>query len=182
MKTQWSFALGWKATKEAQEWALIDCVRCGALAGSPCVALPPPAAFKGMSRATKEGQPLMAAHTQRREQAAVEGRARRHREWLATPEGVAERGQEDAKRRQEDAERRIQDAARAVKAAARRIQDAEREQAQERRDAKREKGGYNWDEDDERGKKRQRLVQWLMAKPRRKSLSEAKIIACRKYP
>jgi hypothetical protein len=50
-----------------------------------------------------------------------------------------------------------------------------------KRDSKRDSGGYNWNEEDERGKKRQRLVQWLMMKPRCLPLEQAKLIAWRKY-
>ena len=50
------------------------------------------------------------------------------------------------------------------------------------RDNKRASGGYNWSEEDSVGKKRQRLVAWLMAAPRRVPLAKARLIASRKYP
>ena len=39
-----------------------------------------------------------------------------------------------------------------------------------------------WSEDDPPGFKRQRLVRWLMRKPRRVPLDRARLIAARKYP
>ena len=49
------------------------------------------------------------------------------------------------------------------------------------RDKKRAEGGYNWSDDDPVGKKRQRLVAWLMAWPRCVPLGKAKLAASRKY-
>ena len=46
----------------------------------------------------------------------------------------------------------------------------------------RRKGSRRWSDDDPVGLKRQRLVKWLMSKPRRVPLDEAKLIAVRKYP
>jgi hypothetical protein len=40
----------------------------------------------------------------------------------------------------------------------------------------------SWVEDDPVGLKRQRLVRWLMARPRCLSRDEARLIASRKYP
>jgi len=91
-------------------------------------------------------------------------------EWFASPEAAALR----AKAAEVDRVRAEQ-----------RMADQDRRDAASKRttkrDSKRDSGGYNWNEEDERGKKRQRLVQWLMMKPRCLPLEQAKLIAWRKY-
>ena len=65
---------------------------------------------------------------------------------------------------------------------ARRVADhAEMRERAERNAARAERAGAldQWDDDDPIGKKRQRLVRWLMRKG--VSLSEARLIASRKY-
>ena len=70
---------------------------------------------------------------------------------------------------------------RAAEAAARRAAEAAELQAERRKAAARAaKDLDSWDEDDPTGKKRQRLVRWLLRKGC--SLPDAKIIAVRKYP
>lgn len=46
----------------------------------------------------------------------------------------------------------------------------------------RKRNARQWDETDDVGLKRQRLVKWLMSRPRLVPLEKAKRIAARKYP
>lgn len=161
---------------------MLVCPTCDAGPGQVCVAMTSPLRASASeflrSKYVHPGQPIKAPHSTRIKlvEAGLE------QAWARSPAGVAaiqKRDEQRARWAREEEERRIQ---RVQEQRVREQARDARNAAAEKRDAKREAGGYNWDDDDSPGKKRQRLVQWLMSKPRCVPLSKARIIAARKYP
>lgn len=198
-KTEKSFRLSIIASIKAREWAAIPCPSCLRGPGEPCIlagdaSLPRPAWC--VPPQPWIGDVLKAPHKARVAMGQQQAAAAAFASWAASPQAQEERRFEAAEESRAEAARVVRQASMdayerrwmaTVKAREERLaRDWEERRAERDAQLAREhpmvaRVRGEWHDDDPVGVKRQRLVAWLMMAPRRKSLSEARLIASRKY-